>query len=56
MHESNGYYVSITRVSIIDANNLDKKIFVNSIPNLLDVILYLYYLSLMNFNRFLLKT
>ena len=43
------YYVSIISVSIIDANNLDKKIFVNNIPILL-------FLSLINFNLFLLKT
>ena len=44
-----GYYVSVISVSIIDANNLDKKIYVNNIPNLL-------FLSLINFNLFLLKT
>ena len=43
------YYVTITSVIIIDANNLNKKNFVNNIPNLL-------FLSLINFNIFLLKT
>ena len=41
------YYVLIKSVSIIDANNLDKKMFVNNIPNLLIS-------SLINFNIFLL--
>ena len=41
------YYVLIKSVSIIDANNLDKKMFVNNIPNLP-------ILSLINFNIFLL--
>ena len=44
-----GYYVSIISVSITDVNNLDKKIFVNSI-------IYLFILSLIDFNLFLLKT
>ena len=44
-----GYYVSVVSVSIIDVNNLDKKIFVNNI-------IYLFILSLVNFNLFLLKT
>ena len=43
------YYVSIISVSIIGVNNLEKKIFINNIPNLL-------LLSLLNFNLFLLKT
>ena len=43
-----GYYVSVISISIIDVNNLDKKIFVNNIP-------YLSILSLINFNLFLLK-
>ena len=44
-----GYYVSMISVTIINANNLDKNIFVNNIPNLL-------FLSLTSFNLFLLKT
>ena len=44
-----GYYVSIIRASIIDANNLGKKNFVNNITNLL-------FHSVINFNLFLLKT
>ena len=44
-----GYYVSIMSVSITDANNLDKKIFVNNISNSL-------FLSLISFDLFLLKT
>ena len=28
----NGFYVSIISVRILDANNLEKKIFVNNIP------------------------
>ena len=43
-----GYYVSIISVSVIDANNLDKKIFGNNI-------IYLFILSLINFNIFLKK-
>ena len=43
-----GYYVSVISVSVIDANNLDKKIFVNNILNLL-------FISLINFYTFLLK-
>ena len=43
------YYVSIISVSIIGVNNLEKKIFINNIPNSL-------LLSLINFNLFLLKT
>ena len=43
-----GYYVSMISVSITDVNNLDKKIFVNSI-------FHLFILSLINFNLFLLK-
>ena len=48
MHESNGYHVSIISVSIIDVKVLDKKMFVNNI-------IYLFILSLINFNLFLLK-
>ena len=43
------YYVSIISVSIIGVNNLEKKILIDNIPNLL-------LLSLINFNLFLLKT
>ena len=41
-----GYYISITSVSVVDANNLDKKIFINNIPNLV-------FLSLIKFNLFI---
>ena len=44
-----GYYFSVISVSIIGVNNLDKKVFVKNI-------IYLFILSLINFNRFLLKT
>ena len=49
MHENNGYHFSIISVSIIDIKVLDKKMFVNNI-------VYLFILSLINFNLFLLKT
>ena len=32
--KGNGYYVSMISASIIDANNPEKKIFVNNIPYL----------------------
>ena len=48
MHGSNCILRLNNKCNIIDANNFDKKIFVNNIPNLL-------ILSLMNFNLFLLK-
>ena len=46
----NGYYVSLISVSIIDANNLDKKILVNNIPSEYTSFIHL---SLLNFNLFL---
>ena len=50
MHESNWILRLNNKCKdFIDANNLDKKIFINNVPNLL-------FLSLINFNLFLLKT
>ena len=52
MHESNWILRlsnSIISVSITDTNDLDKKMFVNNI-------IYLFILSLINFNLFLLKS
>ena len=50
MHESNWILRLNNKCKyFIDANNLEKKIFVNNVPNLL-------FLSLINFNLFLLKT
>ena len=49
MHESNGYHVSVISVSIVDVKVLEKKMFVNNI-------IYLFILSIINFNFFLLKT
>ena len=46
----NGYYVPLISVSIIDANNLDKKILVNNVPNEYTSFIHL---SLLNFNLFL---
>ena len=50
MHESNWILRLNNKCKdFIDANNLDKKIFINNVTNLL-------FLSLINFNLFLLKT
>ena len=52
MHESNWILRlsnSIISVGITDTNDLDKKMFVNNI-------IYLFILSLINFNLFLLKS
>ena len=50
MHESNWILRLNNKCKyFIDANNLDKKIFINNVPNLL-------FLSLINFNLFFLKT
>ena len=50
MHESNWILRLNNKCKyFIDANNLDKKIFINNVPNLL-------FLSLINFNLFSLKT
>ena len=49
MHEGNWILRLNNNVNIIDTNNLDKKIIVNNVPNLL-------LLSPISFNFFLLKT
>ena len=49
MHEGNWILRLNDNVNIIDTNNLDKKIIVNNVPNLLP-------LSPISFNFFLLKT